>query len=172
MNRRLALIVVACMIGALLLMAAGPVPEKPLTEGTGKISCEVTKAGTSDLKEKTHDTNWGQKEVCVIEAADTSAAGTLVVKNLWSEFNKNQKGAGFEVQNFTMTTAEGQWKGYLVTRVDKEGNKYINGWGNGWSAPYQGLKIWFRISEDGTVQYWVSQHGGDSLHAADHPGGG
>jgi hypothetical protein len=172
MNRRLAFVVVTCMIVAMLLMAAGPVPEKPMTEGKGTISCQVTKEGTSDLKDKAHDTNWGQKELCTIKAPDVSVAGTLVAKNLWSEFNKNQKGAGFEVQTFHLTTKEGKWEGYFVTRADKEGKKYVNGWGHGQSAPYQGQKIWFRISEDGVIQYWVSQHGEDSLHSDKHPGGG
>ena len=171
MNRRLALVVVACMIGALLLMAAGPVPEKPIHEFTGTVSCDVVKEGTSDTRDKAHETNWGQKQVCVIKSDHNLAAGKMTLKNEWSEFNKNQQGAGYGVQHFTLKTADGTWEGLQTTRMNNKGVKAVNGVGHGQVAPYVGLKIYYRVSEDGNVHFWVTEHGKDSLHSADHPGG-
>jgi len=170
MNRRLALIIVACMIGALLLMAAGPIPEKPLKEFTGTISCDVTKQATHDAKEKVHDTSKGEKQACVISTDQAAATGKMALKEDWADFNTKQKGAGYETQKFRLTTADGTWEGLLTTRVDNKGIKGVNGVGHGETGPYVGQKIYFRVAGDGTIYGWITQHGKDSLHADKHPG--
>ena len=157
MNRKLALVLVACMVGALLLTAAGPIPENPLHDFSGTVSCNVTKEGTSDLKEKTHDTNWGQTQVCVLASEHDMAAGKLELENLWSEFNKKQKGAGYGVQKFRLTTADGTWEGYQITRVNNKGVQAVNGWGHGETGPYVGQKIWYRVGADGVIHGWCSE---------------
>ena len=157
MNRKIALLLVICMFAALLLTAAGPIPEKPMHEFSGTVSCKVLKEGTSDTKEKTHDTNWGQEKLCVLDSEHDMAAGKLELNNLWSEFNKKQEGAGYQVDKFRLTTANGTWEGYQITRVNNKGVKAINGWGHGETGPYVGQKIWYRVAGDGVIHGWCSE---------------
>jgi hypothetical protein len=41
MNRKLAFVLFVCLLGGLLVTAAGPVPEVPLNEFYGTLSCKV-----------------------------------------------------------------------------------------------------------------------------------
>lgn len=170
MNRRLALVIVACMIAVMLLVAAGPVPEKPLEEFTGSISCDVTKQATHDVKDKVHDTSKGERQTCVVSTNNAAATGVMTLKEEWGDFNTAQKGAGKEIQRFRMTTADGTWVGNLTTRVNNKAVKGVNGMGHGETGPYVGQKIYFRVADDGTIYGWITQHGADSLHADNHPG--
>jgi len=157
MNRKLAFVLVACMVGVLLLTAAGPIPEKPMHTFTGTVSCNVTKEGTSDTKERVHETNWGQKQLCVLASDADDAIGSMTLTNLWSDFNKKQNGAGYKVDKFRIKTADGTWEGYQVTRVNNKGVQGINGWGHGETGPYVGQKIWYRVAADGVIHGWVSE---------------
>lgn len=156
MNRKLAVVMILCLIGGLLMVAAGPVPEVPLNEFTGTISCKTLKDGTSDTKDGAIATNWGQKQVCVLETEHVAAAGTLSRENIWSEYHVKHNGAGYGVEKFELETANGIWEGYIITRVANDGTQSINAWGQGQTGKYHGLKIWMRITEDGVVHGWCS----------------
>jgi hypothetical protein len=157
MNRKIALVVVICLFGALLLTAAGPIPEKPQHTFTGTVVCKVTDEGTSDVKEKVHETNWGKKQTCALVTDGADTTGEMTLTNLWSDFNNKQNGAGYEVDKFRIKTADGTWKGYQVIRVNKEGVHGVNGWGRGESGPSTGQKIWYRLADDGVIHGWVSE---------------
>jgi hypothetical protein len=156
MNRKLAFVLFVCLLGGLLITAAGPVPEVPLNEFYGTLSCKVTKEGTSDTKDGALDTNFGQEQVCVLKTEHTAAAGKLTRENIKSEFHVKHNGAGYAVEKFELKTANGVWEGYIVTRVANDGTQSVNAWGKGQTGKYQGLKIWMRIDENGVVHGWCS----------------
>jgi hypothetical protein len=161
MNRKVLLITLAGVIAVLVLSAAAPVPEKPMHEFTGNISCTDMKEGTSDFKENTHNTNHGKVQECNITADDAMAAGTMELKTLWSTANSKQNDAGYAVEKFKLENANGVWSGYQVTRVNNDGEQYVNGWANGISGEYRGLKMWFRQHGNTVITGWCTEHAPD-----------
>lgn len=161
MNRKVLLVTLAGIIAVLVLSAAAPVPEKPMHEFTGNINCEVVKEGTSDFKSKTHNTNHGRVQECEIAADDDMASGAMELETLWSTANAKQNGAGYAVEKFKLANANGEWSGYQVTRVNNEGAQYINGWANGISGEYRGLKMWFRQHGNAVITGWCTEHASD-----------
>lgn len=158
MNRKVLLITMAGIIAVLVLSAAAPVPEKPLHEFTGNINCTVVKEGTSDFKSKTHNTNHGRIQECEISADDYMATGTMKLENLWSTANVKQNDAGYSLEKFKLTNANGAWSGYQITRVNNKGEQYVNGWANGIGGEFRGLKMWFRQHGDTVITGWCTDH--------------
>ncbi len=161
MNRKVFLVMLFGIIAVLLMSAAAPIPEKPMHEFGGNINCTVVKEGTSDFKENTHNTNRGRVQECVISADDYMASGTMELETLWSTANTKQNNAGHSLEKFKLANANGAWSGYQVTRVNNEGEQYINGWANGISGEYRGLKMWYRQHGDAVITGWCTEHAED-----------